>query len=235
MRESFLLLWLACAIALPARGAEPDGPAAREVVAKAASAAFQAGDYPQLEKTADDLRKTKARFPEGVWKLPSFYDGLDPQAHGANPPDWKGWFAKLDAWKAAFPDSPTQPVARAEALVNYGWEARGSGYANTVTSEGWKLLAERLAQARGVLEEAEKLPVRDPHWYCIMQAVAIGRGAGITTATRRSSTRPWRPSRPTTTIISPARPPSCRAGAAGRTPGSTSPRRPPAGTTRRRA
>ena len=48
---------------------------------------------------------------------------------------------------------------------------------------------------------------------------------GITTVTRRCSTGPWRLNRPTTIIISPARPPSCRAGAAGRIPGSTSPRR----------
>ncbi len=173
MRKLCLLLVIAWS-ASSVSGAELDGPAAREVLAHTARAAFDAGDYAQLEKTADDLRKTKARFPEGVWKLPSFYDGITPKPLGARPPDWKGWFDKLDAWKAAFPDSPTQPVARAEALINYAWDARGGGYANTVTSEGWKLLAERLAQARGVLEEAAKLPVRDPHWYCAMQSVALG-------------------------------------------------------------
>ena len=156
-RKLCLFLLVVCASVMPARGAELDGPEARAVVAKAATAAFQTGDYTQLEKTAADLRETKARFPEGVWKLPSFYDGLNPKPLCISTPDWEAWFSKLDAWKAAFPDSPTQPVARAEALVGYGWEARGGGYANTVTKEGWKLLAERLAQARGVLEEAGKL------------------------------------------------------------------------------
>ena len=152
----------------------------------------------------------------------------------ANSPDWKGWFSKLDAWKAAFPDSLTQPVARAEALVNYAWEARGGGYANTVTGEGWKLLAERLGQARGVLEDAAKLPVRDPHWYNVMQSVALGEGwdrdrsealfAEAVAAeptyyhyyfSRTSAELPrWAPIR---------------------TPGSTSPRRPPARTTPTRA
>ncbi len=184
MRKLCLLLVIVCLAALPVLswsapsvfGAGIDGPAAREVLSHTARAAFQAGDYAQLEKIADDLRKTKARFPEGVWKLPSFYDGLKPRPPGGNSPDWKAWFGKLDAWKAAFPDSLTQPVARAEALVNYAWEARGGGYANTVTGEGWKLLAERLGQARGVLEEAAKLSVRDPHWYNVMQSVALGEG-----------------------------------------------------------
>lgn len=173
---SFAVASVACVVcpAPTVRAAEPDGPSARDTLAKTARSAFLSGDYSQLEKTADDLRRTKARFPEGVWKLPSFYDGLKPKYGNNSHPDWEGWFAKLDAWKAAFPDSPTQMVARAEVLVNYAWDARGGGYGNTVTAEGWKLLAERLAQARQVLEEAEKLPVRDPQLYLTMQTVALG-------------------------------------------------------------
>ncbi len=167
-----MLLWSAS----PVSGADLDGPAARDVLSHAARAAFQAGDYAQLEKIADDLRKTKARFPEGVWKLPSFYDGLNPNSAGGNAPDWKGWFHKLDAWKAAFPDSPTQPVARAGALVDYGWAALRRASDATDTDGVWKMFPDPFGQARATLEEAAKLPVRDPHWYYTMQHVAQGEG-----------------------------------------------------------
>jgi len=42
-------------------------------------------------------------------------------------------------------------------MINYAWDARGSGYANTVTPEGWKLFRERIGLARKLLEEAWKL------------------------------------------------------------------------------
>lgn len=137
---------------------------------------FQAGDYGRLEKMADELRRAKARFPEGIWKLASFYIGLDPSSREKNEAKWKTWFEKVNAWKQMFPDSITLPVVEAEGITSYAWVARGSGFANTVSETGWRLFRERLAQARGVLETAAKKTARCPAWYAAMQTVALGQG-----------------------------------------------------------
>ena len=137
---------------------------------------FQAGDYARLEKMADELRRTKARFKEGTWKLTRFYEGSIPGSRETDEAKWKEWFDKIAAWKKMFPDSITEPVVEAEGLTHYAWVARGCGFANTVTDEGWRLMSERLAQARQVLETAAKKPARCPGWYAAMQLVALGQG-----------------------------------------------------------
>jgi hypothetical protein len=58
--------------------------------------------------------------------------------------------------KSPHPKSLALTALGSEMLL-YAWDARGSGYANTVTPEGWKLFAERIALARKLLTEAWKL------------------------------------------------------------------------------
>ena len=47
-------------------------------------------------------------------------------------------------------------LRRGVELIDWGWKARGEGWANTVTPEGWKLFRERLGRARAELEQAVK-------------------------------------------------------------------------------
>ena len=136
---------------------------------------FQADDYAQLEKMADELRRTKARFPEGIWKLTSFYHGLYLSSEEKNKAKWKAWFNRIDAWKQMFPNSITAPVVEAKGLTGYAWLARGGGFAHTVTEECWRLFRERLGQAQKVLETAARKPARCPVWYEAMQTVALGQ------------------------------------------------------------
>lgn len=156
--------------------AETDGLAAREEVREETRKKFNASDWEWLEKTADEYRRTKARFPEGVWKLPVFYRALEPASYAKNEKDWTESFRKLDEWKAVRPNSITQRVAHACALTTYAWDARGSEWASEVTEQGWKSFGERLTQARAILEDAAKLPDKCPQWFYAMQVVALGQG-----------------------------------------------------------
>jgi hypothetical protein len=45
------------------------------------------------------------------------------------------------------------------------WVARGGGYAHTVTPEGWQLFCERIARARQILEQADRLEHNDADLY----------------------------------------------------------------------
>ncbi|MDH7501935.1 MAG: hypothetical protein QHJ82_04360 [Verrucomicrobiota bacterium] len=54
------------------------------------------------------------------------------------------------------------------------WKARGSGWANTVTPEGWKGFEDHLAKARAALTQAWKLHPQRPLAPCCMVTVAMG-------------------------------------------------------------
>ncbi|MBN1983593.1 MAG: hypothetical protein JW795_18805 [Chitinivibrionales bacterium] len=64
-----------------------------------------------------------------------------------------------------FPDSPWPYIVRGEFYVWYAWEARGTGYASTVTSEGWNLLYQRLEQALHDYQNAAKIRPDLVHAY----------------------------------------------------------------------
>ncbi len=90
--------------------------------------------------------------------------------------DWKRHISLVRQWVSAKPKSITPRIALAESYVNYGWDARGSGFADTVSDSGWKLLDQRVSQALQVLKEARSLPKKCPEGYVAMQQVALAQG-----------------------------------------------------------
>jgi hypothetical protein len=151
-----------------------DVRAAQDYAATAA-AMLKKEEFRSLDCVANRARSGKERFPGGQWKLKELYIGVDqpvPSPMHATQPDWKALFSKLDQWVAARPRSITARVALASAYLAYATDARGEGYANTVTENGWKLFGERIAQARRVLQEASALPTKCPEWYVAMLLVA---------------------------------------------------------------
>lgn len=144
-----------------------------------ASALLMRERFVELDKMADEVRSSKARFPGGGWKISRFYEALRKTNAGANATenDWQDHLGLFQRWMAARPQSITARVALAEAYLGYAWAARGNGYANTVTPEGWRLFEERSKQATKVLIDAAALPSKCPHWYEVMQQVALAAGA----------------------------------------------------------
>jgi hypothetical protein len=69
-------------------------------------------------------------------------------------------------------------VALASAWIGYAHEARGNGYADTVSDKGWKLYAERTEEAEKVLEDAAALPVKCPESYIVKLNIAQNQSWG---------------------------------------------------------
>jgi len=131
--------------------------------------------FEELDCLADHARTTRERFPGGMWKLHELYKGLyKPVPYPIHPTqeDWDALLQELQKWVTARPQSVTARVALASAYIGYAADARGDGYANTVSEGGWKLFRERTAEARRVLEEASELPMKCPEWYVVEQNVA---------------------------------------------------------------
>ena len=88
-----------------------------------------------------------------------------------------------DAFERIYPVYATaRPAGDAGPLVYKGswhiewaWAARGGGLAHTVTPDGWKLFAERLAVAREALEQAWKVDPQDDRIALYMITVLKGQ------------------------------------------------------------
>jgi hypothetical protein len=130
-------------------------------------------DYDKLDKLAAEYRTSKECYANGTWKLMSVYAGfeLPDNADGA------AWLSRQNAiqnWIQAKPESVTARIALAKFLTEYAWNARGSGYENTVTDEGWRLFAERLNESAKILNEAKELKETCPVYWSTLMRVGLG-------------------------------------------------------------
>lgn len=134
----------------------------------------KAQDFVGLEALAAHLRQSKETLDGGTWLLSTFYDQAIrvPKEE----PEQQAAMDFYERWAKEHPESITAQVCLARALTRYAWNARGSGWANTVTDEGWRLFEERLARAWTVLEGAEDLAEKCPGWTEAAQTVALGQG-----------------------------------------------------------
>jgi hypothetical protein len=135
---------------------------------------FEKGEFELLDGIASSARSAKTRLPGGFWAIHIIYSPLMEPPQGtykAREADFKAHFERLNRWVAQRPKSITARVALAGAYLNYAANARGGGYADTVSEDGWRLYAERSAAAGKILVEAFELPEKCPEWYVQMQGV----------------------------------------------------------------
>jgi hypothetical protein len=132
-------------------------------------------NYDALEKEAKQDRVSKARFKGGSWKLLEFYDASVPAMSNPSDDDWKYQMSLVQAWASAHPQSATATIALAVAYEYYGNFARGSGYADSVTPEGWRLYNERYAKAASILADAAKMNEKGVDWFEAMEQVTMAQ------------------------------------------------------------
>jgi len=141
--------------------------------------------FAELDCLADHTRSGKERLPGGLWRIQQVYEGLRqpvPYPEHATQEDWTRLLQRLQKWVKVRPKSITARVALALVYLDYAHDARGSGYANTVSSSGWKLFEERTAEARSILEQASTLATKCPEWYVGMQMVSLNQGWSVAKA-----------------------------------------------------
>jgi hypothetical protein len=137
---------------------------------------FDNKSWTKLDSIASRLRSQRLRFQGGGWQLHVLYTIVSaPGSKAATNTEWGAKIAALKEWMRHDPSSPTPRIALADAYEHFAWKARGSGFADTVTPEGWNLFGERIQKAREVLEQAEKISRGDPEWYDAMLVVAFNQ------------------------------------------------------------
>jgi hypothetical protein len=133
------------------------------------------GELESLNSLAEKIRTNKTRFKDGRWKLTAFYEGMHPISSRSPDSVWNVHEAMLKRWCDQRDNiSPTPYVALASFYEARAWKHRGAGYSNTVTKAGWKGWYENLSLARKILIESASVGKMCPHWYNVMQKIALG-------------------------------------------------------------
>ena len=184
LRPLFALLFVGCFMPTKSEAVElppvevintPTPAYARNLeVKKQAKSMVAARDTAGLEALASQLRTSRERLDGGTWLLSVFYDTISDLP--ADPEQSRATVDFYETWARESPESITAQLCLAGVLVDYAWQARGRGWANTVTDEGWRLMRERLEQSWDVLGRAKGLKETCPGWFQIAQGVALGQG-----------------------------------------------------------
>ncbi len=137
---------------------------------------FADKEFEKLEQMESELTISKAKFPGGDWKIGRFLEAFGASEDFTTEEEWETYFAVLEDWKARRPDSGLAKLLIADALVGYGWMARGDGFASEVTGEGFMLFSERLNQAQKMLQELNNDRKKHFNYYNVQDRIARGLG-----------------------------------------------------------
>lgn len=131
------------------------------------------------------------RLAKGQWR------GLSAFLRAQDDPEWRdfylsmlsgemqGWPKWLDQWIEESPDDAVARLFRGWRYKDYAWEARGSGYANTVDRQAWELFFSRLEAADAESGIAAELAPDDAGPWVPMITTAYGRQLGVSELRRR--------------------------------------------------
>ena len=108
------------------------------------------------EAARDLLRSVKNAKPQ----LGNYYRALEPAL-------FQNWPSASDVY-----------LLKGEYCLDYAWQARGSGYGNTVNEVGWQLFAQRLREADKALAKAWEMNPQDERIARAMLTVELGQGNG---------------------------------------------------------
>jgi hypothetical protein len=136
---------------------------------------LQAKDYAGLEAETRKYDAEESPFGGGANPGAIFARALTELPNRASDADYQKRLADLTAWLQAQPGSVPATVALAGTLANYAWFARGGGYADSVTDNGWALFKQRLLQAQQTLDQVDEAQrSSDLSWYLVMSQVGLG-------------------------------------------------------------
>lgn len=133
---------------------------------------IHAGDFAALDKMATEFRESRKTLSTGRWYLDALYSEINSLERDQFDDAWIARIDQLKEWSKKSPESVTAKIALVHVLRGYAWKARGSGWANSVSEDGWRVMGERMNEAETVLNSVE---TKTPDWYSAAQLVALGQ------------------------------------------------------------
>ena len=93
--------------------------------------------------------------------------------------DWRNPPPAIAAWLREQPQSIDALLTAGAMWTQYAWQARGSGYSDTVSNEGARLFFERLQRAHLMLTQVTQRNPEDVVAWTWLLVVGRGMGAGL--------------------------------------------------------
>jgi hypothetical protein len=135
---------------------------------------FNERKFDQLDKLANQLISSRASKWNGHWQIEDFYEGIIEDKVDTSEADYHDKFKKFHEWLQHNSQSVNARVGLADCYVGYAWKARGGGWANTVSDEGFRLFHQRLQQAQEVLDADKSIMMKSPFACTVYQNIALG-------------------------------------------------------------
>lgn len=164
-------LLLACLRSLASNESELE---IRSLIQTKAAQLWLAKDYRALDELGMTYLRGKERTPSGLWKTAILISALKSRVNvEINAKDWNSYMEQVvKAWPNASPKSPFAHISVASALMQRAIKARGQGYANTVSEEGWRAFRQHTEEARVYLELTKTVSSQEGTWYSHMLEIA---------------------------------------------------------------
>jgi hypothetical protein len=151
-----------------------DGPQGETDLIRLVQSLFGSERFEDLERLVSDWKDPRERLADGrpkIWiyerALALYFDTVG---------DRTALYHAIQAWRRKSPKSAIAALAEVLYWRAYAWDARGSGYVDSVTNEGWKLFGERLGKADTILRESEPYASSNPLWGQLFLATGLDLG-----------------------------------------------------------
>ena len=139
-----------------------DGPDAMAGFAAEVSNFFwQSEDF--LKREINDWNTPTCVFDDGRPRVGALRDGYNQAFREER--DWSKSLARVEYLKKKFPNEAFAAMAEARYWSAYAWDARGGGYASSISDDGRKLFRERLEKSERVLLDTKPYAAQLPDWY----------------------------------------------------------------------
>ncbi len=95
--------------------------------------------------------------------------------------EWKGYYPEcyqlFKVWTDKHPENAQAWMGFADFMIDYGWQARGGGFANTVSQKAWEIFKQRINEGLGYALKASNLePGNIEVWNTLLH---FGNGAQL--------------------------------------------------------
>jgi hypothetical protein len=139
--------------------------------------AYLAGKFDQIDEWIKAYQRDDVRTASGSTKAEKVYWVLGNTIflHGSLSHETVNKTeAQADKWIATNPDSRAARITKAMAIRNRAWNARGQGFAHSVTPDQWNAFLVYSRQARDYLKSVKRATATDPQWYATMLDISVG-------------------------------------------------------------
>lgn len=151
-----------------------DGPAVRHALECQAQELFSDGDFLRLESLMNRYAQTLEDLPDGGSRIEGLVAGLDDLfSFGSLTADEV--FGRTADWRRRVKGSVFAELVEAMAFTDWAYAARGTGGANTISTQNMALFAFRAEMAAAALSELKDRAAKYPLWYTLSMDVGVAQ------------------------------------------------------------